>query len=201
MTLHISRVGALLGAVLLAGCSSVPTHYYTLVAADTGPSPATPPGPAFQLQSVRIPVQVDQPSLVVRQSQGDLAILDNERWAAPLADEFHDALAGRLEQALGGRDLAGMPKPAGVALLNIRADVRRFDSLPGNYALIDVVWSVTLNGDQPRSLTCGSRLRVPAQASLASIVLAHQQAIRQLANAIAGTGRALARDAQATCPG
>lgn len=200
MNLRTPRTLALLGALALSACSSVPTHYYTLMPTDTGRSPSAAPGPAFQLQSVRIPVQVDQPSLVIRQSQGGLAILDNERWAAPLADEFHDALANRLEQALGGRDLAGMPKPGGVPVLSIRADVRRFDSLPGEYALIDVVWSISLSGDQPRSLTCGSHLKVPSQASLASVVLAHQQAIGQLAQAIAGSGRALATAPQASCP-
>ncbi|WP_442964402.1 ABC-type transport auxiliary lipoprotein family protein [Pseudomonas sp. KNUC1026] len=91
-------------------------------------------------------------------------------------------------------------KPQGVPVLSVRADVRRFDSPPGEYALIDVVWSITLSGEQPRSLTCGSHLRVPSQASLASVVLAHQQAIGQLAEAIAGSGRALANAPQAGCP-
>ncbi|MFF7706647.1 ABC-type transport auxiliary lipoprotein family protein [Pseudomonas sp. NPDC007930] len=193
------RPFALCASLGLAACSSVPTHYYTLMA-PAGPAvAASAPGPQFQLQAVRIPVQVDQPALVVRQDRGNLAILENERWGAPLADEFHDALAARLEQEMGSRDLAGMPKGPG-ALVTLRADVRRFDSLPGQYALVDAVWSLSLSGDNRRSLTCSSTLRVPAGAELASVVQAHQQAIGQLAKAMASAARAFSANPGVGCP-
>ncbi|MBD1553875.1 PqiC family protein [Pseudomonas typographi] len=192
---------ALCASLGLAACSSVPTHYYTLVAPAGANPPTSVPGPPFQLQAVRIPVQVDQPALVVREDRGNLAILDNERWGAPLADELHDALAARLELEMGSRDLANMPKQAGQPLVTVRADVRRFDSLPGQYALLDTVWSVAVSGNAgtPRSLTCSSTLRVPAGNGLDNLVLAHQQAIGQLAKAIANTARGFANNPQQGC--
>ena len=194
---------ALIATLGLAGCSSAPTHYYTLMeTAPDAPATARPGNAPFQLQvlSARMPVQVDQPQLVVRQDQGALAILENDRWGAPLADEFHDALAYQLERETGSRDLAGMPKAAGLPVLSVQTDVRRFDSLLGRYAFVDVVWSLTLrDGEQRRSLTCASQIREPAGADINSLVMAHQQAVGQLAKRIATTARAWAQSPAAGC--
>jgi uncharacterized lipoprotein YmbA len=201
MTLRsLTLVGA---ALALAACTTVVTHYYTLMPpAVDRPVAVAPVGFQFEMQAVRMPVQVDQPQLVVRQSSGTLAILENERWGGPLADEFHDALASQLEQRLGTRDLAGMPKVAGKPILSLQTDVRRFDSLPGRYALVDVVWSLSMRGDgQPhRQLTCSSVLRKDSAAPIADLVQAHQQLIGQLASSVAVTARAFAVNPAAGCP-
>ena len=175
----IKRTLMLAASIGLSACSSPVTHYYTLQ--DTAPSaPARLAAPSFQFEmlGVRMPVQVDQPQLVVRQNQGNLAILENDRWSAPLADEFHDALTDRLERQLG-------------PLLSLQTDGLRFDSLPGQYALVDVVWSLGLRGGaQPRrTLTCASQIRETAGVELSSLVVAHQRVIDQLAKQIATTAR------------
>jgi uncharacterized lipoprotein YmbA len=96
-------------ALSLGACSSTPTHYYTLIAPTTQAPATTAQAPfQFEMQPVLMAVQVDQPPLVVRQGDGSLAILENERWGAPLGDEFHDALTGELERRFGSRDLAGL---------------------------------------------------------------------------------------------
>lgn len=197
---------ALLATLGLAACSSAPTHYYTLVPVPTPTSAAarTVAAPAFQFEmlQVRVPVQVDQPQVVVRQGDGGLNLLETERWSAPLADEFHDALVGQLEARLGTRDLAGLPKAAGVPVLSLQTDIRRFDSLPGQYALIDVVWSLGLrNGDQPRrNLTCSSVIRQPAGPQVPDLVVAHQKAIGALATIIAGAAQRWVQGAGTGCP-
>lgn len=179
---------ALLATLGLAACSSAPTHYYTLVpTAPVQRQAVTAPAFQFEMLGVRMPVQVDQPQMVVRQSAGGLMILETERWGAPLADEFHDALAGQLELKLGTRNLAGLPKAADKPVVSLQTDVRRFDSLPGQYALIDVVWSLSQRseGQKRRSLTCASVIQEPAGVSMDALVLAHQKAIGQLAGQIA----------------
>jgi uncharacterized protein len=204
MTFRSLAIVATLG---LTACSSAPTHYYTLVPtapAATAPASAKVMVPAFQFEmlTVRIPVQVDQPQVVVRQGNGNLSILETERWSAPLADEFHDALADQMEIRLGTRDLAGLPKLPGAAVLSLQTDVRRFDSIPGQYALIDVVWSLSLRkeGEQRRSLTCSSVIRQPAGGQIGDLVMAHQQAIDKLASVIAGTAQRFGRGADVGCP-
>ncbi|WP_407309157.1 membrane integrity-associated transporter subunit PqiC [Pseudomonas sp. nanlin1] len=198
-----TRILALAACVGLSACSTPVARYYTLQTpvADAPVAVAAAPF-QFEMLSVRVPVQVDQPQLVVRQGQGGLAILENDRWSAPLADEFHDALTDRLERRLGTRDLAGLPKAPGREVLSVQAEVRRFDSLPGQYALLDVVWSLGLRGnDQPRqTLTCASQLRQPAGVELESLVLAHQVLIDRLSKTIADTSRAWAQGGVNGCP-
>lgn len=203
MTLRPSLL-MLCGALILSACSSVPTNYHTLIATQPKAAATAARPVDFQLQvlPVRIPVQVDQPSLVVRQSDGRLAILETALWASPPADEFHDALAIELEQRLGVRDLAGLPGRTDKPLLSLRTDVRRFDSLPGRHAALDVVWSLEISGrgQQSRALTCAGVIHEQAGNDVDSLVLAHQRAIRTLADSIARTARQWARDPESACP-
>lgn len=187
----------------LSACTSVPTRYHTLIPTQPDASAHAAEPVDFQLQvlPVRIPVQVDQPSLVVRESDGRLAILETALWASPPADEFHDALAIELEHRLGVRDLAGLPSRPNESVLSIRADVRRFDSLPGQHAALDVVWSLALNGNNDRrALTCASVIEEKAGVDVDSLVLAHQRAISHLAEGVSRTARQWVADPAATCP-
>lgn len=190
-------------ALTLSACSTTPTHYYTLIPPATQAPANVAQAPfQFEMQPVLMAVQVDQPPLVVRQGDGSLAILENERWGAPLGDEFHDALTGELERRFGSRDLAGLPKQSDQPVLSIRTDVRRFESVLGQYALIDVVWNLSLrgNGNQRQTLTCSSVIRQPAGIGMENLVLAHQKAVSSLADNIARTANEWARQTSTHCP-
>lgn len=185
--MNLARLTLLGCGLLLAACGSAPIQYHTLVPLEAGrPPAATAADVQLQVMPVRIPLQIDQPGLVIRESDGRLVILETARWAAPPADEFHDALAMALEARLGVRDLAGLPRNPGQGLVSVRTDVRRFDSLLDSHAALDVVWSLQrgeANGAS-RSLTCASTLRQPAGPGIEGLVLAHQRAIASLADAI-----------------
>ncbi|SEJ82317.1 membrane integrity-associated transporter subunit PqiC [Pseudomonas sp. NFR16] len=190
-------------ALSLGACSSTPTRYYTLIAPATEPAANVAQAPfQFEMQPVLMAVQVDQPPLVVRQGDGSLAILENERWGAPLGDEFHDALTGQLERRLGSRDLAGLPKQSDEPVLSVRTDVRRFESVLDRYALIDVVWNLSLRGAgvKRQTLTCSSVIRQPAGTGMENLVLAHQKAVSSLADVIARTATDWARQPSSRCP-
>ncbi|PCC99220.1 membrane integrity-associated transporter subunit PqiC [Halopseudomonas pelagia] len=194
------HVGCLL---MLSACSSTPMQYHTLIPTQpTTVSAQTPAHFQLQLMPVRIPVQIDQPSLVIRESDGQLTLLENALWASPPADEFHDALAFELENRLGVRDLAGLPGNPGEPVLSVRTDVRRFDSLPGRHAALDVVWNIELSNipSQHRSLTCASLIIEPTDLELSNLVLAHQLAIGKLADDISGTARRWFASGVAGCP-
>lgn len=198
---------AVLAAALgLAACSSPQTNYYTLIAPMDGNVPNTGPAPfQFEMLPVLMPVQVDQPPLVVRQGNGSLGILDTERWGSPLGDEFHDALTAQLEQRFGGRDMAGLPKEGSRPVLSVRTDVRRFESAPNAYAMTDVVWTLSLRpgdaapGSKRANLTCSSVIREQAGEGMDSLIVAHQKAVARLADEIAETARDWSRDTAAGC--
>ena len=200
MIRHTLPLLAAATALLLAACASAPMHYYTLLpaaaAAPASPAAAIP----FELLPVGVPAQVDQPQLVVRQGGQSVALLEGQRWIAPLADEVRGALAADLAQALPGRDVGGLAsgdKP----LLQARVDLRRFDSEPGSYALIEAAWSVRLrHGDKPVSQACTSRIRETVGPGYDALVQGHQRALGELADQIAVVGRALESGQPASCP-
>lgn len=193
----------LAATLLLAACASAPTHYYTLVppASDLrGVEAAGAPSLPFELLAVGIPAQVDQPQLLVRQGGQGVALLGSERWIAPLGDEVRAALSVDLAGELHSQDVSGLPgndKPT----LRVKLDVRRFDSQPGSYALIEGAWSVrVMHGDRPAIVACTSRISQNVGPGYDALVQGHQQAIHQLAAQIAAAGRSLAAGQPASCP-
>jgi uncharacterized protein len=200
--IRMRHLMAAFGAVALAACSSAPVHYYTLVPApDSTQVDAAVPAASFQFEllPVGIPAQNDVPQLVVRQGGQAVALVDGERWIAPLADEVRGALSVDLSHQLNARDIgSGLPVD-GKPVVRIKIDLRRFDSSPGNYALIDATWSVRLlKGDTV--LTCSSRITESPGSGYDGLVAAHQQALSELAGQIAGVVPALAAGSSPACP-
>jgi hypothetical protein len=178
------RICAVVPILILSGCASVPTQYLTLVppagrtASDGGQASGVP------VVSVTIPSQVDQPQLVVRQSDGSMALLESERWIAPLGDEIRNALSLSLAHQWQADPVPpatqGAAGPARVAV-----DVQRFDSVPGQYALIDAVWTLRTGGAPTRKISCRSSIRIPVGGGYPELAKGHQAAIEKLASQIA----------------
>ncbi len=192
----------------LAACASTPLHYYTLVTPATDPmvngamSEAAGASLPFELLPVTVPAQVDQPQLVVRVGSQGVALLNGERWIAPLSDELRSALSADLASRLHSQDVSGLPgndKPR----LRIKLDVRRFDSQPGNYALIDGTWSVrVMHGanEQGATLACTSRVSETVGVGYDALVQGHQQALARLATQIASAAQSLGNGQMPVCP-
>jgi uncharacterized protein len=196
------RLATILLAAAAGGCGSAPaTRFHTLLEPPTGKAVATEAGKvAWELLPVIVPVQVDQPQLVVRADDGTLALRENERWIAPLADEYRAALVDRLTQALGTPPLAEAPK--GSRLWRVRADVQRFDSVPGRYALEEMNWSLrpaeAAGGDA--LLACHATVEVPVAPGYPALTAGHRQAVERFAGAIAASLRALDTGQTPSCP-
>ncbi|NUR23736.1 PqiC family protein [Frateuria sp.] len=190
---------ALVFALALAACASAPVHYYTLIApATTQAVTNTQTAPfQFELLPVGIPAQADQPQLVIRQGGQGVVPLDSERWIAPLAQELRGALSADLAQAMRTQDATGLS--GGKPRLRIKVDLRRFDSAPGDYALIDATWSLRLlQGDA--SLACTSQVREPVGPGYDALVEGHQRALARLAGEIAQVAGPVAAGRSPACP-
>jgi len=199
---RLSRAIAATLAAALGACASAPTHFYTLQheaapIANAAPAPSAP----FQIEvlPVAVPPQVDQAEFLVRQSDQRVAVLDNERWAAPLAAELRGAFAADLVTALGTRDVHGLPRPPAVPVYRIVIDVRVFDSWPGRHARIRADWSVRGN-TEAALLTCTSTASEDVGADYDALVQGHQRAIAQISGDIATTVRGIASGGVAACP-
>ena len=199
-TLTRRRLGALLPALLpamvataaLAGCASPSPAYYRLSAQ---PGPSLPGrGRQVQLRRVGIPGYLDRPGLVRARGDGRLDVADVESWPEPFGDMVTRELAEDLALRLPGDSVAA----EGGALripANILAEVQiqRFEAGPdGVVELLAQAAVRPRNQDAAESRTL--RFRLPPAApgcgakgpDAAGVVAAMDQALGQLADALAG---------------
>jgi hypothetical protein len=196
----LANVAIVAAALALAACGTpAPTHFYSLMPSEVVPGAAAAAsatrGLPIVLEPVRMPTQVDQPQWLVRLPDDSVAMLEQERWASPLRDEFRAALLERLIVGYGVIDARPAPGPAP---WRITVDVRRFDSLPGVEARIEGSWAIDGGGgDRSASSRCEWLLREPAVGPMSALAAAHRRAVARLGDAIAA---ALARPARGETP-
>jgi uncharacterized lipoprotein YmbA len=185
----------------LAACSSAPTHFYTLLPpAEPATAAAAPAAFAIAVEPVGVPAEVDQVQWLVRTGPGQVALLDNERWAAPLGDELRAAFAEALTHQLAARDVYKAANSAGVPVYRIEIDVRRFESAAAGYALIEADWSVARReAGTGIAMQCHSRVSQPVEPGYAALALGHQRAVAAIAARITLAVRSVAAGG-ATCP-
>jgi len=185
--------------MLLGACSSAPpTRFHSLT-----PPPATGPASpvavgtlAWEVLPVTVPIQVDQPQWVVRTVDGSLAVLEQERWIAPIADEIRAAVVDRLTQVLGAPAIAAEPRNR----WRIRIDVKRFESAPGREARLEATWTLSSGAEESAALRCHAALvQVPSGSGYLALASGHQQGVTRLADAIGTALKALGAGQPAAC--
>ena len=188
-------------SALLAGCGSVlPPRYHSLMPAPSSTArPVAAAGSlAWEVLPVSVPAGVDQPQWVVRSVDGSLAVLEQERWIGPLGEEVRAAVTDRLTQAVGAPAAAAAPSQR----WRIRIDVQRFDSAPGREARIEATWTLASDAEAAVPLRCrGEYVQPLAGSGYLALAKGHQQAITQLADAIASALKAVTAGQTATCSG
>ncbi|MGU7779035.1 PqiC family protein [Burkholderia sp. PU8-34] len=201
MTARLQRLARLLAgaggaaAVVasLAACSSPPARFYTLDANGSGslqPGVANPPF-LIQVPAVDVPEQVAKNQLVVQKGAAQVSVLEEERWASPPADEIRRALSAALTHELDTIDVVDSAYPPGVPVYRVSVNVQRFESWPGERAVLDAVWSVRSLASQS-VMTCRTRVAVSVKPGYDALVDGHRQAIGQLAAQTATAVRAMA---------
>jgi uncharacterized lipoprotein YmbA len=168
--------------LLLAGCAAAPPlRFHTLMPPPGSATAAAPAAVPWQLAFVGLPVQVDRPQLVLRNGDGSMAVLEQERWIAPLADELGGALTDALARRLG--------PASGSDPWQVAVDVQRFESVPGRLVRLEASWSVRRGSTAP--LHCLAALEQPAAADAASLAEAHRRAVQALGSHIGAAVSAL----------
>lgn len=178
-------VGLVWITLVAAGCStSAPAQFYNLE--PTASASGTPLAHAtIMVGPVTIPAAVDQPQFVVQVASNRVEVEEFNRWVAPLNDSIARAVAGDLAIQLGTPDVATAP----MANLNpdywVTIDVQRFDSIRGDAAFDEAVWTVrkTASG-KSRSGRTIARERVQGD-GFDALAAAHSHAIARLSDDIA----------------
>lgn len=210
--------GLLLSCVLvtLAGCAASPdVRFHSLLPAAQPPSVPRPaasqpmPAPRLVVAPVRIPSALDQPQWLVRRADASLQVLEQDRWASPLADEMRAAL----REALGARhgvvdgnlplahagDRPGLPEAPAWRLL---VEVLRLEAWPGQHSQLDVQWVLQPPRAGAQAAQCGFMVREPVSGpGTLALAEAHRRALQRLADDIGRQLRTMASGGSAACSG
>ena len=195
---RLPALGSLI--LLITACTSAPVHFHTLVpapeAANGGPPSSVASG--VIVEAVKIPAQVDRIEMVVRQNNGEIAVLNNELWIAPLPDELQSALSGDIHRQLRIAAAMGAPVPQEIS---IRVVVERFESAPSHYALIDASWEIRANtSTQKIRLWCASHAYEPVGDGYVALERGHQRAVALISDQIATAVKGLKTENASACP-
>jgi len=177
-------------ALTAAGCfSSAPSRFYILA------STATPEGSptasyAVSVGPVSIPASVDRPQFVVQVAPNRVELDEFNRWASPLDESIGRAVAGNLVVLLGTPRVARAPLSNFDPTYRLTIDVQRFESVPGEYVLIEAVWAVQkTGGGETRSGRTVAREPVEGK-EFDALAAGHSRAIAKMSSDIAAAIRA-----------
>ena len=178
-------VSCLLAMALLSACASPPSHFYTL-----SPSRELLVGPASSaivaVGPVTIPESVNRPEIVVQVGANEVALDEFNRWAAPLPSEIQRVVMENLAQLLGTQRVSRYPQgPVTSPDFRVQLEVVRFESMPGNAALLDAIWSI--HGKSEKDVKTGrTTLREPvSEPTYDALAAAHSRALGTLSRALA----------------
>ncbi|MFM0514008.1 PqiC family protein [Paraburkholderia sp. RL17-373-BIF-A] len=189
-----ARVAAGISLAVLAACGSPPSRFYTLASgggsatADRTVSPAV----LIDMRPVTVPSALARTQLVVQVNATQVKVLEDDRWASPLADEIRTAVLATVTRQSGAVDVHGMARTDEVPLYRISVQVQRFETWPGSHVLIEAVWSIQSPNSQ-ETMTCHSIASQPVTADYDAIADGHRQALQRIATQIARSLRELAR--------
>lgn len=175
--------GAALMLALAAGCGSpapAPRYHTLLPAPDGLPEAVAPAAPGWDALGVSVPPQVDRPQWVVRAADGALAVLEDELWAAPLAEEIVAAIAERLRRAAPATSVPKGRKP-----WRVTVEIQRFESQPQRAARIEAEWSLRPAEAGAATWRCRGVFERPVAGGYPALAAAHREALVALGDAVA----------------
>ena len=199
-----SFIAALTATFLLAACGTTPpTRFYTLAGPTPAVSTASTAGKTGQtfieVMPVAVPERLARPQLVLRTDPARVDVLETERWSSPLNSELRDALSTALSTRLGAVDIARGSRPADQVSYRIAVDVRDLDAVRNGQVRADVGWTVTRSDDR-KAAVCRRTVIKPVNGSaISDVVLAMQQMVADVADAVAADVRGLQAGQAAAC--
>lgn len=152
---------------------------------------------------IKLPAAVNQPQWLVRRADDSLQLLEQDRWASPLADEFRAALHARLTARWGAIDAvlpgtANADEPSWRLLL----EIVRLDARPGAETLLDVRWTLMPPQHVAAKSICAVRIVEPVNGEgTLPIAAAHRRSVLRLADMIGAQLRSSLRDGGASAQG
>jgi uncharacterized protein len=183
--------------VIMAGCTSAPSRFYTLNA--TAQRASAPDatygvivGPVF------MPASVDRPQFVVTTSANRVELEEFNRWAAPLGESIERVVSLNLGELLGTSRVVSAPMPDFGPAYHVTIRFQRFESVLGEgksdgAAMVDALWAVS-NPAGMNLLSGHFTTTEPAPGgSFEALAAAHSRALEKLSVEIAAAIQSVAK--------
>jgi uncharacterized lipoprotein YmbA len=179
-------------AVLVAGCASPPSHFYTLSRTAAASAPTL--NVSVVVGPVSIPAIVDLPQIVVSTGPNQVFLNEFERWASPLQNNISRVVAEDLVAILGTPRVSLFQQSLNASAdYHVAIEVQSFESAPGEAATLNAVWIVRRTKDA-KSETGRTTVREPTvQKDYDALAAAHSRALARMSQDIADAIRALDR--------
>ncbi|HUM18436.1 MAG TPA: PqiC family protein [Candidatus Nitrosotalea sp.] len=183
-------------AGLAAGCgTSPPSRFYTLTGtAGTGaaaPAAASSSTVSVVVASVSVPATVDRPQIVVNTGANQVGLDEFNRWASPLQSNIQRTVAENLVALLGSARVTQFLSPD--SDFRVAIEVQRFESTPGDSAVLDAAWVVRRAKDGKVENGRTTVREATPEKGYDALVAAHSRAVGRLSQDIAAAVRALDR--------
>ena len=176
---------------MLSGCaSSPPVHFYQLSAeAAAGVAGTATVGTELRIAvgPISLPEVVDRPQLVVRSGPNQVTLIDEHRWAESLKGEIPRVIADNLSRLLATGQVWAYPQNvSGLFDYRVLVDIQRFESIPGQMAVIDALWTIQRPSKEGVvSKTGRSSVQQPmAEKGYDALVAAHSRGLAEISREI-----------------
>jgi uncharacterized lipoprotein YmbA len=176
--------------LLLAGCESAPTEFYTLSNMQLPPGSSSTPQTVVGVGPVTLPDYLDRPQIVTRASGNRMMLAAFDAWVEPMDGMFSRVLVENLSSLLATDNVVLLPQRRPTPLdYQVEVDVTRFDADLNGRAVLDARWKVFGKDGEPLIEEGRSTVVEPAAGSdsYEDIVAAMSRALGEMSRTIAGT--------------
>ncbi|MES2356480.1 MAG: PqiC family protein [Pseudomonadota bacterium] len=189
-----TRAAYWLFIILLPACSTISPepHYYTLgTPTSTLVSSTSNANYRISVGPIVIPEIVNRPQIVLEKDPNQVTVAEQHRWAQPLQKEISRALTNSLSQQLNGAWVTDSRQISnGNIDYQILVDVQRFESRPGEAAIIEALWKVRRTAGEDTKIGKSVVREATNGNSYDTLVAAHERAIVSMSREIAAVIRA-----------
>lgn len=200
-TLAVALSTTALSSCVWIGTWSGTANYTLVTPMATAANAAKTADFALNVLPVGIPPQLDSAKMVVRRGPTQTETLASPHWTTPFGEELRAAVSLQLANELRAQDISGLQTSPWNRVVDVKLQVRRFDSWVGHSVAINAAWSATMtkDGDKNPLLICSETLEQAAPGGLTNLVAAQQAVVHTLSAKIGAEIRAWIATGQNDC--
>ncbi|MBU3612146.1 membrane integrity-associated transporter subunit PqiC [Polynucleobacter sp. MG-27-Goln-C1] len=129
--------------LVLNGCSSPKTTFYTLHAEPIPQALAGAKNTRVMVGPVSLPEMIDQPQMVILGSDNQVQVYEYDRWAGSLKSEIGRVIASNLAKDIGTSNVWNFAQSTQTNFdYQVLVDVQNLQSKQGDSVVVDVLWTI-----------------------------------------------------------